>query len=292
MIKKRKRLGSLGVDALLSTKIKTPSTSKQTTHAGGYSQLAIESLKPNRYQPRINMNDDKMKELAESIRQHGIIEPVVVRELIPPSKHYEIIAGERRWRAAQQLGLSEISVVIRQADDKQMAVLALIENIVREDLGALEQAVALHNMNTQFSYTHEEISSMVGCSRANVSNLIRLLELDERVQEMLNADELQMGHARALLRLPKHEQTPAALRVVKHKMSTRQTEKYVESLTQDSKIKPSVSSAYPEVKSLERKLSEHLGSGVKIKHLQSGGGKIIINYANVDVLEGIIDKIV
>lgn len=279
------------MDALLSAKsaplAKPPSSLEQPQQV--YVRLAVGQIRPNRYQPRIRLDAEKIKELGQSIRKHGVVEPIVVREIRKMPGQYELIAGERRWRAAQQIGLKQIDAIVRQTDDQQTAVLALIENMDREDLGVLEQAVAMHNLVKQFSLTHEAVAKIVGCSRVNVTNLIRLLELDERVQELLNQDSLQMGHARALLSLPKREQMPAALKIIQAKMTTRQAEKYIQSKlagTTKKRVKKQ-----PDLTQVERQLSEQLGTDVKVQHKNSGQGKIVISYANLDVFEGIVDKI-
>lgn len=291
-MKRRKGLGSLGVDALLSTQALTVAPE----HAAASRDLVyldIERICPNRHQPRIHIDEEQLNDLAQSLHQQGMIQPVVVRSLPDRPKYYEMIAGERRWRAAQRIGLQKIPAIIRQADEQQVAMLTLVENIQRADLNVLEEAAALQNMIKQFSLTHEAVATMVGRSRTVVTNLLRLLDLHGRVQQLLNEGALEMAHARTLLRLDKDEQSAVAQVVVRQQMNVRQTERYVAQLL-ELKQKPHTRvTAKPavEITALERKLTEHLGAPVRIEHQKSGGGKLTIRYNSLTVLDGILEKI-
>ena len=289
-MKRRKGLGTLGVDALLSTQALT-SASEDTPGSRDFVYLDIERIRPNRYQPRIHLDDGHLDELAQSLQQQGMIQPVVVRALPDKPQQYEMIAGERRWRAAQRAGLHKIPAVIRQADARQAAVLALVENIQRTDLNALEEAAALQNMIEQFSLTHAAVAAMVGRSRVVVTNLLRLLDLHDRVQQLLNEGALEMGHARTLLRLAKAAQPAAAQTVVQRRMSVRQTERYVEHLLKQQDSKRVQAQPVAEITALERRLAERLGTAVCIEHRKSGSGRVTIRYASLAVLDGILEKI-
>ncbi len=291
MAKQRKGLGNLGVDALLSTKsLETYTKPYSTSDSYEFTYLGVERIRPNRYQPRIRIDEQGLEELARSMREQGLIQPVVVRALPGKPNNYELITGERRWRAAQRIGLEQIPAVIRQADEQQAAILSLVENIQRAELNALEEAAALQNTIEQFSLTHEAVAALIGRSRTTVTNLIRLLELDDRVQQLLNEGMLEMGHARVLLRLKKNKQAAAAQKIVQQKMTVRQTEIYVAHLLKGKPPSPKTTRA-PEITALERKLTERLNTPVQIKHQESGGGKLIIRYTNLAVLDGILEKI-
>ena len=291
MKKKRRGLGKLGVDALLT---KDPSvdevTEKQTE---GLIEVGIEHIRPGRYQPRLRMDEDKLEELAASIKSQGLIQPLVAR--FAGDGGYELISGERRWRAAQRAGLETVPVVLKEVDDQTVAALSLIENIQREDLSAIEEANALQQLVQRFGLKHQEVADQIGRSRSSVSNLLRLLELSPDARELLEGGKLEMGHARVLLRLPRHQQWMAGLRIVTKEMTVRQAERYVQGLIEEGERpdkgededKPSRS---PEISALERQLSEHLGTPVHIRH-GTRKGRIVIDYAGLDVLEGILDRI-
>ena len=214
------------VDAVLNTE-KTDSTTKGTSGPSGLLQLAIEKIVPNPFQPRTRFNELELDELSDSIRQHGVMQPVVVRQTV---RGYELIAGERRWRASQRAGLAEIPALVRDLDDQQVAALALIENIQREQLTAIEQARALARMRDQFSMDQTALATMISSSRSNVANLLRLLNLSQGVQSMLEEGRLEMGHARALLPLPENMQVKTAEDVLRSQLSVRQTETLVKRL--------------------------------------------------------------
>jgi len=262
-------------------------------------RLPLDLLQRGRFQPRADMRTDTLAELADSIKAQGVVQPIVVRALEPPvggaPQRYEIIAGERRWRAAQMAGLAEIPAVIRHLPDSAAIAVALIENIQRENLNALEEARALTRLITEFGLTHQEAAEAVGRSRAAVSNLLRLLELPNEVAALVEKRSLEMGHARALLSLSgRRQQTEVALIVAKKGLSVRETEALVRRLTA-----PTVHGADgdgsaardPNVERLEQELAEKLGARVAIQHSARGGGKLVVTYTSLDELDGILAHI-
>ena len=276
------------VDAVLNTE-KTDSTIKGTSGPSGLLQLAIEKIVPNPFQPRTRFNELELDELSDSIRQHGVMQPVVVRQTV---RGYELIAGERRWRASQRAGLAEIPALVRDLDDQQVAALALIENIQREQLTAIEQARALARMRDQFSMDQTALATMISSSRSNVANLLRLLNLSQGVQSMLEEGRLEMGHARALLPLPENMQVKTAEDVLRSQLSVRQTETLVKRLLSDnSKRDQGSDQKDPDVSRLEAKLSDRLGASVQIKPKSSGKGHIVIEYGSLDILDGIVARL-
>ncbi|MFZ8884658.1 MAG: ParB/RepB/Spo0J family partition protein [Litorivicinaceae bacterium] len=276
------------VDAVLNTE-KTDSTIKGTSGPSGLLQLAIEKIVPNPFQPRTRFNELELDELSDSIRQHGVMQPVVVRQTV---RGYELIAGERRWRASQRAGLAEIPALVRDLDDQQVAALALIENIQREQLTAIEQARALARMRDQFSMDQTALATMISSSRSNVANLLRLLNLSQGVQSMLEEGRLEMGHARALLPLPENMQVKTAEDVLRSQLSVRQTETLVKRLLSDnSKRDQGSDQKDPDVSRLEAKLSDRLGASVQIKPKSGGKGHIIIEYGSLDILDGIVARL-
>ncbi|MFZ8870892.1 MAG: ParB/RepB/Spo0J family partition protein [Litorivicinaceae bacterium] len=276
------------VDAVLNTE-KTDSTIKGTSGPSGLLQLAIEKIVPNPFQPRTRFNELELDELSDSIRQHGVMQPVVVRQTV---RGYELIAGERRWRASQRAGLAEIPALVRDLDDQQVAALALIENIQREQLTAIEQARALARMRDQFSMDQTALATMISSSRSNVANLLRLLNLSQGVQSMLEEGRLEMGHARSLLPLPENMQVKTAEDVLRSQLSVRQTETLVKRLLSDnSKRDQGSDQKDPDVSRLEAKLSDRLGASVQIKPKSGGKGHIIIEYGSLDILDGIVARL-
>ncbi|MDA8664844.1 ParB/RepB/Spo0J family partition protein [Litoricolaceae bacterium] len=276
------------VDAVLNTE-KTDPTIKGTNGPSGLLQLAIEKIVPNPFQPRTRFNELELDELSDSIRQHGVMQPVVVRQTV---RGYELIAGERRWRASQRAGLAEIPALVRDLDDQQVAALALIENIQREQLTAIEQARALARMRDQFSMDQTALATMISSSRSNVANLLRLLNLSQGVQSMLEEGRLEMGHARALLPLPENMQVKTAEDVLRSQLSVRQTETLVKRLLSDnSKRDQGSDQKDPDVSRLEAKLSDRLGASVQIKPKSGGKGHIVIEYGSLDILDGIVARL-
>lgn len=290
---KRKSLGR-GLEALLSTdSIPDVAGSGET---GNLRELPIELLQRGRYQPRVDMREDTLKNLADSISAQGLVQPIVVRAL--PSQagevRYEIVAGERRWRAAQLAGLHSISAIVREIPDESAVAVALIENIQRENLNPMEEARALVRLVEDFDMTHATAAEAVGRSRVMVSNLLRLLELPEAVRTMLESRDLGMGHARALLAMDSAEdQMGLARRVVKEGWSVRETERAIRRLPKSRKRSVDSnrgSTQDPDVRRLEIQLGERLGAGVKIER-SGNGGRIVIRYHSLDELDGIIGHI-
>lgn len=257
----------------------------------GLMQIAVEKLVRSPYQPRRVFEETALQELADSIRSQGIIQPIVARPLA--DKTFEIIAGERRWRAAQLAGLNEVPVIVRDVDEATATAMAIIENLQREDLNPIEEAMGLERLMTQFGLTHQAVGELVGKSRAMVSNLLRLLTLREDVRRMVEQGELEMGHARALLALPGHRQLEVARMVIAKQWSVRQTEMYVRDLMNrgDSEKEPAVKIQDPDVAALESRLGEVLGAKLQIDHHANGRGKLIISYHSLEELDGIIAHI-
>ena len=275
------------VDAVLN-KDSSIQNVERSKNVGGIINIGVEKIVPNPFQPRIRFNEIELDELADSIRQHGVMQPVVVRQ---NSGGYELIAGERRWRACQRAGLTDLPAIVRDLDDQQVAALALIENIQREELTAIEQARALARMRDQFSMDQTALAAMISSSRSNVANLLRLLNLVKDVQTMLEDGRLEMGHARALLPLPEIMQQKAAEDVLRSRLSVRQTEALVKRLLSGDTASPKTGADDPDVGRLEMKLSDSLGAKVKLKPRTGGRGLIIIEYGSLDILDGIVTRL-
>lgn len=287
---KRRSLGR-GLEALLSTP--GASGTVQTSTDGELKELPLDLLQKGRYQPRLDMREDALAELAESIRAQGVVQPIVVRKLSSGEGRYEIIAGERRWRAAQMAGLDTIPSVVRDIPDVAAVAVALIENIQREDLNPLEEARALKRLIDEFQVTHGEAAEAVGRSRVAVSNLLRLLELPQEIKDLVERRDLGMGHARALLGLPTPaDQVGLARRVVRQGLSVRETEKLVQAqVTKPGRRgKPAPTPKDADVQRLERNLGDRLGAPVAIQHGKRGG-KVVISYSSLDELDGILEHI-
>ncbi|MGD8358809.1 MAG: ParB/RepB/Spo0J family partition protein [Lysobacterales bacterium] len=266
-------------------------TLKQVETGGGgrLHNLPLDVIRPGRYQPRSVFDEEKLAELADSIRAQGVVQPVVVRQ-VDDGEQYELIAGERRWRAAQIAGIDRIPAVIRDVPDEVSVAMALIENIQREDLNPLEEATALRRLIDDFQMTHQEAADAVGRSRASVSNLLRLLELMQEVKDMIDMRLIEMGHARALLSLDDDLQVQAAREVVRKRLSVRDTENLVRRLQQSKKQKGH-RRVDPDIQRLQNQLGETLGARVHIQHQASGKGKLVISYNSTDEFEGIIDRL-
>lgn len=250
-------------------------------------QLPLDVIRPGRYQPRSVFDEEKLEELASSIRAQGVVQPIVVRSL--GDSEYELIAGERRWRAAQLAEIDEIPAVVRDVPDQVTVAMSLIENIQREDLNPLEEATALRRLIDEFQMTHQEAADAVGRSRAAVSNLLRLLELMQEVKDMVDGRDLEMGHARALLSLGEDLQLQAAREVVRKRLSVRQTEALVRRL--QSPKRKAGRRIDPDILRLQNSIGETLGARVKILHHTSGKGKLVISYNNSDEFEGILERL-
>ncbi len=284
----RKRGLGKGLDALLG-----PNTATDFTSVDGAEELRhipVDLLQRSTCQPRTEFDKDSLQELSESIRQQGVVQPVIVRPLANSEK-FEIIAGERRWRAAQMAALHEVPAIVRQMDDQACMCLALIENIQREDLNPLDTAAGLARLIDEFAMTHEQVSQAVGRSRAAVSNLLRLLELASPVKQLLLAGKLDMGHARALLSLPAARQLAAARQIVRQGLTVRAAEALAKDQqgTEDKK-KKRAQKKDPDIQRLENALAEQLGAETAIRHQKNGRGVLRIRYNSVHELDGILAR--
>ena len=293
---KKKRLGRT-LDSLLSKPVReTPAVTGHEVDI--MRNISLDLLQRGQYQPRDDMRQDTLDNLAASIKSQGVVQPIVARPLKGKNgatQRYEIIAGERRWRAAQMAGLQEIPTVIRDVADDAAIAMALIENIQRENLNPLEEAKALDRLIREFDLTHQQAADAVGRGRASVSNILRLLELSDRVKPLLESRQIDMGHARALLAVTnQNQQFDAAKQVVRKGLSVRETEKLVRHmLTADSskKNKGAQKTVDADIRRLEMDVSEILGAKTSIDHRSDGGGKIVINYNSLDELDGILKHI-
>ncbi|HEV7165344.1 MAG TPA: ParB/RepB/Spo0J family partition protein [Gammaproteobacteria bacterium] len=292
---KRKGLGR-GLDALLGGAAIAGVGEDPT---GELRQIPVDLMQRGKYQPRRDMHEEALKDLADSIRKQGVVQPIVVRPVgersASGSQRYEIIAGERRWRAAQMAGLQAVPAVVRDVPDKTAIAMALIENIQRADLNPLEEAEAMQRLISEFDMTHQEAAEAVSRSRAAVTNLLRLLELTREVQDLVRKGALEMGHARALLALKGPAQNDAARRVVDRGLTVRDTELLVRRRLQELQGAPhsaKVVKADPNVRQLERQLTEKLGAKVVVEATGSkGAGKLVIHYTSLDELDGILAHI-
>ncbi len=252
--------------------------------------IAIEKLNPGRFQPRKEMDESELESLANSIRAQGVLQPIVVR---PLSKgKYEILAGERRWRASRLAGLTQVPIIVKDVSDEAALAIGLIENVQRSDLNPLEEAIALERLSAEFGLTHAQIAQAIGKSRAMVSNLLRLLTLRKDVQILVEKGSIDFGHAKVLLGLQGAQQSAAAKDVAAKDLSVRETERLVSQMLGDSSTTPkSVKPIDPDIRKLQMKLSDTLGSSVKIMHSSKGNGKIMIKYNSLDEMDGILEHI-
>lgn len=285
MAVKKRGLGR-GLDALLGGA--NASSQYHEAQENELLHIAIERIQPGKYQPRRDMDQAALEELSKSIKAQGIMQPIVVRSV--GSNKYEIIAGERRWRAAQLAELKTVPALLKQVADDAAIAMALIENIQREDLNPIEEAIALQRLQHEYELTQQEVADAVGKSRTTVTNLLRLINLPEEVKIMLAHGDIEMGHARALLGLAEPQLLLAARHVVATGLNVRQTEAYIRSL-QKPKAKPTTPKADPDIQRLEKKLAERLGANVKIKHTDKGKGQLVINYGSLDELQGVLAHI-
>ncbi len=298
MAAKKRGLGK-GLNALLGSSVAraaaTPASAvlspESAAAEGELRSLPVERIQRGAYQPRIDMHTESLQDLADSIKAQGVVQPIVVR--LVSKGQYEIIAGERRWRAAQLAGLTEIPAVVREVDDRAAIAMALIENIQRENLNPLEEANALERLIREFELTHQQAAEAVGRSRAAVSNLLRLLELHDSVKEMVQKGQLEMGHARALLALPLKGQPDAAHQVAHRDLTVRATERLVKQLlTHPADATPAPTRAQsPDLLRLEQDLGDRLGARVQVKHGKGGKGQLVIQYNSLDELDGILGRI-
>ena len=254
-------------------------------------QLPVDLIQRGKYQPRRDMHATALDELADSIRSQGVLQPIVVRHV--SDERFEIIAGERRWRACQLAGMDKIPALVRDVSDEAAIAMALIENIQREDLNALEEALALSRLRDEFELTQQEVATAVGKSRAAVANLLRILSLPDDVKTLLEHGDLEHGHVKALLGLPGQQQSAAAKQVVAQGLSVRQTESLVRNLLAagDPAEKTSKASVDPDIKRLQNDLGDKVGVPVIIQHTARGKGRLVFKYSSIDELEGILDHI-
>ncbi|MFC4728662.1 ParB/RepB/Spo0J family partition protein [Coralloluteibacterium thermophilus] len=292
MAVKKRGLGR-GLDALLGGPATPASTDEgaPAPSAEALTTLPIDALQPGKYQPRTGMDPEKLTELADSIRSQGLIQPIVVRPV--GGDRYEIIAGERRWRAAREAGLTEVPVVRREVEDRAAIAMALIENIQREDLNPLEEALALARLIEEFGLTHQQAAEAVGRARSAVSNLLRLLDLPEPIRRLVEARRIEMGHARALLSLPEKQAVALAQEAADDELSVREVEQRVQRLTQGLPAPAPKPAALPDadIAALEREMSETLGTRVAVQHGKGGKGRLVIHYHGLDALEGVLERL-
>ena len=281
MNKDKSSLGT-GLDSLLGDRPKSEGVS--------VTQIPLDDLAPGQYQPRTKMHKSTLEELSQSIKEQGILQPLVVRRLA--SGRFEIVVGERRWRAAQLAGINSVPAIIRDWNNEETAKIALIENLQREDLNALDQAKGLFRLQREFNLSQEQLGASLGKSRSTITNLLRLLSLSTEVQELLQEGKIEMGHARALLTLSDNDQLDCAMRVVSESLSVRECEAIASKLSGNKKNQRKTQlTKDPNTLSLEKELTEILGSKVEIKHNKKGKGRLIVSYKSLAALQGIIEKI-
>ena len=285
MVSKKRGLGR-GLDALLGDVNQDENNLNDSLQ-----HFPLDMIQPGKYQPRMDMSQESLEELADSIRSQGLVQPIVVRPI--DGGHYEIIAGERRWRASKLAGLESVPVLIKDVSDRNAIAMALIENIQRENLNPMEEANALHRLREEFELTHQQTAEAVGKSRATISNLLRLRNLNDVVKKLLENCDLEMGHARTLLALEGESQSQAALQIVEKGLSVRETEQLIRRLlkpsTADKQEVPQPS--LEEIERIEQRIADKLGKGFSIKHRPNGKGKLVFDYSNVDELKRLIKQI-
>ena len=289
MATKKRGLGR-GLDALLggaSVSAMQEEAAKVDTRE--LQHLPLDLIQRGKYQPRRDMDPQALEELAQSIKNHGVMQPIVVRPV--SGGRFEIIAGERRWRASQQAGLEKVPALVREVPDEAAIAMALIENIQREDLNPIEEAVALQRLQQEFQLTQQQVADAVGKSRVSISNLLRLIALPEEIKTLLSHGDLEMGHARALLGLPAEQQVEGARHVVARGLTVRQTEALVRQWLSSKETPKAEVKVDPDISRLEQRLAERLGSSVQIKHGQRGKGQLVIRYSSLDELQGVLAHI-
>jgi len=289
MATKKRGLGR-GLDALLggaSVSAMQEEAAKVDTRE--LQHLPLDLIQRGKYQPRRDMDPQALEELAQSIKNHGVMQPIVVRPV--SGGRFEIIAGERRWRASQQAGLEKVPALVREVPDEAAIAMALIENIQREDLNPIEEAVALQRLQQEFQLTQQQVADAVGKSRVSISNLLRLIALPEEIKTLLSHGDLEMGHARALLGLPAEQQVEGARHVVARGLTVRQTEALVRQWLSSKEAPKAEVKVDPDISRLEQRLAERLGSPVQIKHGQKGRGQLVIRYSSLDELQGVLAHI-
>lgn len=286
MVARKRGLGR-GLDALLGAEPKqgTESSSTSNSTKSILDEVPVEWIRPGKYQPRKNIDDEPLQELAASIRAQGVMQPIVLRSV--GENRYEIIAGERRWRATQLAGLDKIPAVIKEVNDEAAVAMSLIENIQREDLNPMEEALALQRLIEEFDLTHQQVADAVGKSRTAVTNFLRLINLSPEVAQMLAHGDIEMGHARALLSLTFEQQGSVAREIAAQHLNVRQAEALVRKLLSGKAAKPGVK-VDADTRALENKLSARLGQKVNLQHTAKGKGKLVISYNSLDELDGIL----
>ncbi|MDP3847626.1 MAG: ParB/RepB/Spo0J family partition protein [Pseudomonas sp.] len=289
MAVKKRGLGR-GLDALLgSTSVASLEEQAQKADSREFQYLPLDLVQRGKYQPRRDMDPAALEELAQSIKAQGVMQPIVVRPIA--NGRFEIIAGERRWRASQQAGLETIPAMVREVPDQAAIAMALIENIQREDLNPIEEAVALQRLQQEFQLTQQQVAEAVGKSRVTITNLLRLIALPEEIKTLLSHGDLEMGHARALLGLPAAQQVEGARHVVARGLTVRQTEALVRQWLNTKEQPPVEAKIDPDISRLEQRLAEKLGAAVQIKHGQKGRGQLVIKYSSLDELQGVLAHI-
>ncbi|HTO18057.1 MAG TPA: ParB/RepB/Spo0J family partition protein [Pseudomonas sp.] len=286
---KKKGLGR-GLDALLGgASVTAMQEEAAQAEQRELQYLPLDLIQRGKYQPRRDMDPEALEELAQSIQAQGVMQPIVVRPI--GDNRYEIIAGERRWRASQQAGLEKIPAMVREVPDEAAIAMALIENIQREDLNPIEEAVALQRLQQEFQLTQQQVADAVGKSRVTISNLLRLIALPEEIKTLLAHGDLEMGHARALLGLPAERQVEGARHVVARGLTVRQTEALVRQWLSEKERPAREERTDPDIERLEQRLAERLGSPVQIRHGEKGKGQLIIRYSSLDELQGVLAHI-
>ncbi|KGE04441.1 ParB/RepB/Spo0J family partition protein [Pseudohaliea rubra] len=292
MAGKKARMGR-GLDALLASSASAAGREQApapTESDGELRDVPVDLIQRGKYQPRKDIEPESLQELAESIKAQGLMQPIVIRPI--SDKRYEIIAGERRWRAAQLAGLGEIPALVRDVPDEAAIAMALIENIQREDLNPIEEAVALERLQREFELTQQEVADAVGKSRSTIANLLRLMSLEPEVRTLLEHGDIDMGHARCLLALSGVAQCQAARQVASRSLSVRQAEALVRRLLADAQQSAGESPAIdPNIRSLQDDLAERLGTRVQIQHGKGGKGRLVLSYNSLDELDGILGHI-
>jgi ParB family chromosome partitioning protein len=289
MAAKKRGLGR-GLDALLGGKTITALQEEATeVDQRELQYVPLDLIQRGKYQPRRDMDPTALEELAQSIKAQGVLQPIVVRPI--GGGRFEIVAGERRWRASQQAGLERIPAMVRDLPDEAAIAMALIENIQREDLNPIEEAMALQRLQQEFQLTQQQVAEAVGKSRVTITNLLRLIALPEEIKTLLSHGDLEMGHARALLGLPAEQQTEGARHVVARGLTVRQTEALVRQWLSSKEKPAAVTKTDPDIRRLEQRLAARLGSPVQIKHGSKGKGQLVIRYSSLDELQGVLAHI-
>lgn len=285
MVARKRGLGR-GLDALLGAEPKQNVTDASAVAKSSLEEVPVEWIRPGKYQPRKIIDDEPLQELAASIRAQGVMQPIVLRSV--GENRYEIIAGERRWRATQIAGLAKIPAVIKEVNDEAAVAMSLIENIQREDLNPMEEALALQRLIEEFDLTHQQVADAVGKSRTAVTNFLRLINLSPEVAQMLAHGDIEMGHARALLSLTFEQQSSVAREIAAQHLNVRQAEALVRKLLSGKAGTKPAPKVDPDTRSLENKLSTRLGQKVNLQHSPKGKGKLVISYNSLDELDGIL----